>query len=110
MKKFGRELFYRRLSIFRWCGIGIISALIFFGSSEVPAQWAKQASGVFPNLNASGGMLHFKNGVLWGGYTSVSYSLDTGKTWTLSIPSLQNITEVVQDIDFIDDLTGLVRT
>ncbi|MEI8134868.1 MAG: choice-of-anchor D domain-containing protein [bacterium] len=78
-------------------------------SADIVAQWAKVSPGVFPGLTASGGMLHFKNGVLWGGFKTVSYSLDTGKTWTLSIGGLP-INENVQVIDFIDDQTGLVRT
>jgi len=55
-------------------------------------------------------MLYFKNGVLWGGYKSVLYSLDTGKTWSTSIATLPNITEAVQSIDFFDSQNGLVRT
>jgi photosystem II stability/assembly factor-like uncharacterized protein len=87
-----------------------VSAAIFLCTSNSYAQWNKQATAAFPNLSASGGMLHFKNGVLWGGYKSVSYSLDTGKSWTLSIASFITNAEAVQNIDFFDAQTGLVRT
>src|SRR5437764_5110991 len=90
-----------------FCGIFFAVVLIF--SSQSFAQWNKIAANAFPGLTSSGGMLQFKNGVLWGGNTSVSYSLDTGKTWTVSLASMPS-GERVMDIDFFDDQTGLIRT
>src|SRR5205085_10982051 len=95
--------------ILLFCGILIIPATLSLFFSNSPAQWVKTAAVVFPNLGASGGSLHFKDGVLWGGSKQVLCSLDTGKTWTVSLASVAT-GESIMNIDFFDSRTGLVRT
>ena len=107
--KFSWKKSLRNFSVLYSCGAVVVSVL-FLCLSDSHAQWADQAAGVFPNIGASGGMLHFKKRILWGGYKSVSYSLDTGKTWTVSIPSFVGAGETVQSIDFFDAQNGIVRT
>jgi photosystem II stability/assembly factor-like uncharacterized protein len=100
----------KHFSFFSVRGLFVLPAILFVLHSDSSAQWTKISPGAFSGLLPSGGMLHFKNGILWGGYKSVSYSLDTGRTWTMSISSLPNIAEAVQDIDFFDKQNGVVRT
>ncbi len=107
--KFAWKRILRKFSVLYSCA-AVVAVVLFLGFSDSYSQWSDQAPGVFPNIGASGGMLHFKKGVLWGGYKSVSYSLDTGKTWTVSLPSFLGVGETVQNIDFFDALNGLVRT
>src|ERR1051325_2369222 len=91
----------------------IFCEILFAACSLIPnqlfSQWNRIATSAFSGLSTSGGMLHFKNGVLWGGNTNVSYSLDSGKTWTLSLLTTP-LNDRIQNIDFFDDQIGLVRT
>ena len=54
--------------------------------------------------------MYFKDGVLWAGLRRVLYSLDTGKTWNVSLASLSTPNEVVMNFDFLNSMTGLMRT
>ncbi|HET9137230.1 MAG TPA: hypothetical protein VFO76_11370, partial [Candidatus Kapabacteria bacterium] len=92
------------------CSVVTVLLILLSFFSEASSQWVKISSKAFPVIGSSGGMLHFKNGVLWGGYRSLRVSLDTGKTWVTKINSFPNINDFLMNIDFVDAQIGLVRT
>ena len=88
----------------------LIPAMIFFAPLKSRAQWTHLATHIFnSNPGSSGGTLYFKDGVLWAGLRQVLYSLDTGKTWNVSLNSMVG-GETVMNFDFYNSLSGLCRT
>ncbi|MDP4219080.1 MAG: T9SS type A sorting domain-containing protein [Bacteroidota bacterium] len=92
------------------CGMLIIPAIVIFTPAESPGQWSHLATHIFNSSpGSSGGAIHFKNGILWAGLREILCSRDSGKTWTVSLPSMVG-GELVMNIDFFDNTTGLCRT
>ena len=61
-------------------------------------------------LPTYGGSIHYRTGNLWAGFTSLWLSKDVGSTW-IPIPGLPLTgNDVITDIRFFDQNTGLVVT
>lgn len=53
-----------------------------------------------------GGVLTFKNGILWAGFTNLSFSADSGKTWTsTNLPNTQ-----ITALSFLNENDGVVSS
>jgi photosystem II stability/assembly factor-like uncharacterized protein len=81
--------------------------------TRICAQWVKIAGnlvatyeGNFPNHEY--GAIHFKNGVLWAGWSNLWSSTDSGTTWKKSNINING--GVITDINFFDRLNGLFST
>ena len=106
----GRFRYKLKNPIVWFCGMFLIPAMIFFAPLKSPAQWTHVATHIFnSNPGSSGGAVYFKGGVLWAGLRQVLYSLDTGKTWNVSLNAMVG-GETVMNFDFYNSLIGLCRT
>ncbi len=73
--------------------------LLTVAAGGVRGQWRIVAPNVVTPFDSSElggeGVITYKDGILWAGFTNLAYSLDLGKTWTLtSLPATSEITAV----------------
>jgi len=87
-------------------------------SSTLPAQWKVIAPNLVTpyaglHLNPEHGAIHYKDGILWVGWTDMNgsalwFSADSGITWQKGNFRLNG--DVITDINFYDRLNGVVST
>ncbi|HEY3876513.1 MAG TPA: YCF48-related protein [Candidatus Kapabacteria bacterium] len=82
--------------------------LLCFAAASASAQWrniAPNALAPKDARNRAGGAIEYRDGMLWAGYTMLSKSSDSGKTWvTVQRP----VNSEILDIQFFNRDTGLV--
>ncbi len=82
-------------------------ALILFLSSNIYAQWRIVANNLFkPHSPAWGGVVSYKDGILWAGINQLFNSLDSGVTWNkISDPVPGSL---ITEICFLDKNIGAI--
>ncbi len=91
--------------------VALFIVILLFEGTKVSAQWRILTRNVVSGYSFSPergevGALTFKDGVVWGGFVGLSYSLDSGRNWyRSSLPAY-----AIQDISFLNRDTGIVAT
>ncbi len=88
----------------------VVVALFSF-SSSAQSQWQIVAPNLLGRLDSNMGCLTYKAGVLWAGHRDTLWkSTDTGSTWRRIPLPLITSNASISDINFFDQLNGLVGT
>jgi photosystem II stability/assembly factor-like uncharacterized protein/predicted aconitase with swiveling domain len=91
--------------------VRLVAVVLFIAicANSGSAQWVKFASfPVFAPVKTPYGQIIYKSGVLWGGYSNLMKSIDSGKSWSTALYSNNIGGGIVRSISFFDAFRGVI--